>query len=281
MSSYEAIIESNRPWFYFDWKGFLQYRDLLWMMVRREFVSKYKQTLLGPLWFVVQPLLTALLFFFVFSSALKISTGSVPPMLFYLSGLLVWNYLSITLNTTSMSLVANAHLFKQVYFPRLIIPLSYSISFLITVAVQLGVFLAFYFYYKTTPLGAGFHPTPLLLLAPFALLQIAALSFGMGLWVASLTVRYRDFHHLLSFTLMLWMYATPISYPAELVPRKFNFLVKLNPANAAIGILRKGFFGQGTVAGEDILYAVGLTLAVLISGLVLFNRIERTFIDRI
>lgn len=252
------------------------------MMVRREIVSKYTQTLLGPLWFVVQPLLTALVFFFVFSSALKVSTGKVPPMLFYLSGLLVWNYLSMTLNTTSMSLVANAHLFKRVYFPRLIIPLSYSIAFLLTVFIQAAVLFLFFFYYKwMTPLGKSFGLTGYVFLVPFALVQVALLSFGMGLWVASLSVRYRDFHHLLSFALMLWMYATPISYPIEMVPAKWGFLVKLNPINSAISVVRLAFFGQGAVRFDEVAYAIGVTGAVLVSGLILFNRIERTFIDRI
>lgn len=280
MSTYEAIIQSNRPWFYFDWKGLIQYRDLLWMMVKREVVSKYRQTFLGPVWFVVQPLLTALVFFFVFSSALKVPTNQVPPMLFYLSGLLVWNYVSMTLNTTSMSLVANAHLFKRVYFPRIIIPLSYSISFLLTFLIQTLVFFAFYFYYKVQH-ASHFSMTPAFFLVPFVLIQIAALSFGMGLWVASLTVRYRDFHHLLSFALMLWMYASPISYPVEMIPKKWWIFVKLNPIHSAIAIVRQAFLGGSGVGVEDIVYAVGVTFAILVSGLVLFNRVERTFIDRI
>lgn len=252
------------------------------MMVRREILSKYRQTVLGPLWFVLQPLLTGLVFLFVFSSSLKIPTGNVPPLLFYLCGLLVWNYLSTTLSTTSVSLIANAYLFKKVYFPRLILPLSYSIAFLFTVAVQGAVFLLFFLYFKwTSPLSSGFGITSYLFCVPLVFLQVALLSFGMGLWVASLTVRYRDFHHLLSFLLMLWMYITPISYPAEMVPKKWVMLVKLNPVATAILVLRKAFFGQGVIHWEDILYTVGVTCAVLVSGLILFNRVERTFIDKI
>lgn len=277
-----SVIESNRSWLHFDWKGLLQYRDLLFLMVRRDFVSKYKQTVLGPVWFIFQPLATALVFIFVFSTSLKIPTSGVPPILFYLCGLLIWSYLSQCLNATSMSLIVNSQLFKKVYFPRLIVPLSQTLSFLLTFGIQFAVFLLFYFYFKFfTKAGATLHVTSYLWVLPLFVLQVAALSLGLGLWVASLTVHYRDFHHLMGFFATLWMYATPISYPMDLIPEQWRIVVALNPIAPTIEVFREAFFGVGTVSWSLTALSWGVTALVLVTGILCFNRIERTFIDKI
>lgn len=274
MSKPIAVIERHTGIFHFDWRGFFEYRDLLFLMVRKEIVSKYQQTFLGPLWYILQPILTTGVLFFVFTKALGVDTQGVPPILFYFSGLLIWNYVSQTLNATSMALVSNASLFKRVYFPRVMVPLSQALSFIVTFLVQFGVFLCLYLFY-------GLEMTSRVLLLPFVLLQITCLAFGLGLWVSALTVRYRDFHHLLSFGLGLWMYASPIAYPIERVPPEWWLAVSLNPLVPAIQIFRQAFLGQGMVSLSHILFSVGTTLAILISGLIYFQYVERNLIDRI
>ncbi|NDG27861.1 MAG: ABC transporter permease, partial [Proteobacteria bacterium] len=209
-----------------DWDLLYRYRDLLWLWVRRDMVAKYRQTLLGPLWFVFQPLVTALIFLLVFSKGLNVSTDGVPPVLFYLSGLLVWTYVSQTLNSTSMTLIANSGLFKKVFFPRLILPFSYSLSSLVSVALQMGIILTIYCGLIMS--GAQVRPGPMIGLFPLFLLQMIFLSFGLGLWISALSVRYRDFHHLWSLLSPLWLYVTPVSYPLSAIPYQWRWLIELS-----------------------------------------------------
>ncbi len=280
--NFEVIIQPNKRWFYIDWRGLLHYQDLLFLLVRRDFVAKYKQTILGPLWFILQPLLTTLVFTIIFGHVTKIPTNGLPPTLFYLCGLLPWSYFSQCLTGVSDSLISNAQIFRKVYFPRLIVPLSVVMSNLMTFALQLVTFLGFYFYFKFfTPAGTSIHPHPFLIMLPLLLLQIAAISLGVGLWIAALTVKYRDFHHLVGFVAQLWMYATPIIYPISVIPKAWRFVMALNPMAGIVEAYRYAFFGKGFV-DLDYLWVSGLgTFVVLVSGVLIFNKVERTFVDTI
>ncbi|MBI4353360.1 MAG: ABC transporter permease [Candidatus Omnitrophica bacterium] len=279
---YEVVIQPNRSWLYVDWKGLLHYRDLLWLLVRRDFVSKYKQTILGPLWFFLQPFLTALIFALVFARGIKIPTDGLPPFLFYFCGLVPWGYFSQCLLATSQSLSANAHILGKVYFPRLVIPLSIVISNVAAMVIQLVTFLSFYFYFKFfTPASSLIQPNEFLLLLPFLFLQAAMLSLGFGLWIAALTVKYRDFQHLVGFLTQLWMYATPIIYPLSVVPERLRWLAVLNPMAVIVEGFRYGFFGVGFLDVGYWAVSFGMTCFFLVSGVLVFNRVERTFVDTI
>lgn len=278
--NYEIVIQPTRGWLIIDWKGLLHYRDLLILLVRRDFVSRYKQTVLGPAWFILQPLLTTLVFSVVFGQIAKIPTDGLPPLLFYLCGLLPWNYFSQSLNTVSSSLIVNANLYSKVYFPRLIIPLSVILSNGFTFILQLVMFLGFYLYFKFfTAAGSGIHLNTFILVLPLLLLQTAAISLGVGLWISALTTKYRDFQHLVGFLTQLWMYATPVIYPLSVVPPRWRFALALNPMSGVVEAYRYAFFGTGFIDQAYSLISAAATLIVLITGLIIFSKVERTFVD--
>lgn len=278
----EIIIEPNRSWFCIDWKGLLHYRDLLFFLVRRDFVSRYKQTILGPLWFIIQPLLTTLVFTVIFSRVARISTDGLPPMLFYLCGLLAWTYFASCLKTNSTTFIDNANLFGKVYFPRLIVPLSVVISDLFAFAIQLATFLGFYFYFKYFTLGgASIQPNLFILALPLLLLQTAAISLGVGLWISALTAKYRDFKFLMEFLIQLWMYATPVIYPMSVIPGKWKVLLAINPMAIVVESYRYAFFGTGSLNFNYLLISAITTVIILLSGILIFNKTQRTFIDTV
>lgn len=280
--SFEIIIQPNRSWFYIDWRGLLHYKDLLFLLVRRDFVARYKQTILGPLWFIIQPILTTLVFTVIFGKVAKIPTDGIPPMLFYLCGLLAWTYFASCLNSTSTSFVANANLFGKVYFPRLIVPLSVVISNLLAFAIQLVTFLVFYLYFKFfTTAGATIQPNLFLLILPLLLLQTGFLSLGFGLWLSALTAKYRDFTFLMGFLTQIWMYATPIIYPLSMIPQKWKFFVFLNPMAQIVEFYKYAFFGTGVIELNYLLISALMTIFVLVTGILIFNKVERTFIDTV
>jgi lipopolysaccharide transport system permease protein len=218
--------ESDRP----DLAEIWRYRDLLFLLVHRDFVSNYKQTVLGPLWFIIQPLLTTIVFTIIFGKVAKIPTDGMPPMLFYLAGLLGWNFFSRTLSSTSSTLTSNLGLFGKVYFPRLVVPLAAVVSSFIALAIQLVTLLAFWCYFKFfTSAGPSIQPGWDLLLFPLIVLQISALGLGVGLWLSALTAKYRDLAFLTGTLVQLWMYATPIIYPVSQIPEKWRWVSSLNP----------------------------------------------------
>lgn len=278
--AYEIIIQPNRSWFHIDWREFLHYRDLLFLLVRRDFVSKYKQTILGPAWYIIQPLLMTLVFTIIFGKVAKIPTDGLPPALFYLCGLLAWRYFADCLTTTSTSFISNANLFGKVYFPRLIVPLSVVISNLFAFAIQLVTFLGFFFYFKYfTPAGLTIRPNLFILALPLILLQTAAISLGIGLWMSALTAKYRDFQFLMGFLVQLWMYATPVIYPMSIIPEKWKVLLALNPMAPIVESFRYAFLGTGD---KNYLLISGIvTIFVLLTGILIFNKTERTFIDTV
>ncbi len=281
-SAYELRIRPNRQWIRIDWDGIWEYRDLLFLFVRRDFVSKYKQTVLGPLWFIIQPLFTTLVFTVLFGNVAKIPTDGLPPMLFYLCGMLGWNYFANNFSSTSGTLVTNAGLFGKVYFPRLIVPLSTVISNLFAFGIQLVVLLAFWAYFKCfTPAGALINVHWGLFALPLIILQIGGLSLGVGLWMSALTAKYRDFTHLSGFIVQLWMYGTPVIFPLSMIPEKWRLLVVLNPMTMPIEGLKYIFLGQGRVDAFYISISVLVSIAVMLSGLLIFQKIERSFVDTV
>ena len=257
-----------------------RYRDLVGLFVWRDFVSVYKQTILGPLWYLIQPLLTTLVFTVIFGKVAEIPTDGIPPVLFYMAGIVMWRYFSDCLTKTSNTFVGNAYIFGKVYFPRLTVPASVVISNLIGLAIQLLLFLGFWVYYYTQTDTIVFHAAYLGLL-PLLVIQMAALGLGFGIIVSSLTTKYRDLTHLVGFGVQLWMYATPIVYPMSMIPEQWRWLVALNPMSPVIEIFKYTFLGQGVVEFEYWLISIAVTIVVLLAGIVLFNRIEKSFMDTV
>ena len=281
-SNYEIVIRPTRGWFHLNLADLWKYRDLLFLLVHRDFVARYKQTILGPAWFVFQPLLTTVVFSVVFGGIAKIPTDGLPPMLFYLTGLLGWNYFAQTFQSTSGTLVANAGLFGKVYFPRLVVPLSAVISNLFAFALQLATLLAVWMYFKLfTGAGGLFGFSVDIIWFPFVLLQVAALSLGVGLWLSALTAKYRDFSFLSGFIIQIWMYATPVIYPLSQIPEKWRWIAGLNPMTMPVEAIKVMFLGQGTVITAYLTLSVAVTILVLSSGVLIFNKVEKTFIDTV
>ena len=281
-SNYEIVIRPTRGWLQLNLGEIWQYRDLLFLLVRRDFVAKYKQTILGPAWFVLQPLLTTVVFSIVFGEIAKIPTDDLPPMLFYLAGLLGWNYFAQTFQSTSGTLVANAGIFGKVYFPRLVVPLSAVISNLFAFALQLATLLAVWIYFKLfTSAGGLFGFSASIVWFPLVLLQVAALSLGVGLWLSALTAKYRDFTFLSGFIIQIWMYATPVIYPLSQIPEKWRWIAVLNPMTMPVEAIRIMFLGQGTVVGAYVLLSLSITVLLLLSGILVFSKVEKTFVDTV
>lgn len=280
--SYHATIKAQQRWLHLPIREISDYKDLLFLLVRRDFVAKYKQTLLGPLWFIIQPLLTTLVFTVIFGKVAQIPTDGLPPVLFYLCGLLGWTYFSQTFNTTSTTFVTNASLFGKVYFPRLIVPFSVTISNLIAFALNLAIFLCFLAFFKFFTRAADtIQISWTALLLPLLILQLAATALGIGLWVAALTAKYRDLTHLSGFLIQLLMYATPVIYPLSQIPSKWQWLVALNPMTMIVENFRLMFLGQATASVLLTLLSIGLSAFLLLTGILLFQKTERTFIDTV
>ena len=275
----EIVIRPTEGFSAIDLREVWAYRDLLWLLVWRDISVRYKQTVLGPLWFVIQPVLTTLVFTLVFGKVAQIPTAGVPPLLFYLCGLLAWNYFSQTFQSTSTTLVSNAGLFGKVYFPRLIVPLSGVLSNLAAFGIQFITFAGFFAAFKFTASADSFGLKPSFVLFPLALVQLAALSLGIGLWFAALTAKFRDFAVLAGFLVQLWMYATPVIYPLSRIPERWQPLVALNPMTMPVECFRHMLLGAGTPTAPLLALSVCMTLLTLISGVLMFKRVERTFVD--
>ena len=257
-----------------------RYRDLLWLFVRRDFVAVYKQTILGPLWFFIQPLLTTLVFTIIFSGVAKIPTDGYPAMLFYLAGTTPWNYFATCLTKTSSTFVQNAGIFGKVYFPRLVVPLSIVVSNIIQFGIQFVLFLGFLLYYLAKGSTISPHWSLLLVLTPVLILLMATLGLGAGIIVSSLTTKYRDFTFLVAFGIQLMMYGTPIIYPLSAIPVKWRWLVELNPMTAPIEAFRALFLG-GPIPWSPLGISTAITATLLAIGVVIFNRVEKTFMDTV
>lgn len=273
------IIRPQNPWFDLRLDELWRARDLIAIFVWRDFVATYKQTILGPLWYLIQPLLTTITFTVIFGNVARLPTDGLPQFLFYMSGMTVWGYFAACLSKTSITFTANANLFGKVYFPRLSVPISILISNLMMFAIQFLQFLAFMLYFWLA--GAAIHPNAWVLLTPLLLLMMAGLGLGFGIIVSSLTTRYRDLQYLVTFGVQLLMYAAPVIYPLSAVPDRFRWLIMANPMTPIIESFRYAFLGAGTVDLLQLAYAFGFMVVVLLIGLLIFNQVERTFMDTV
>jgi lipopolysaccharide transport system permease protein len=280
---WDLIVKGHTSLFDIQFQDLWHYRDLLLLFVKRDFVSFYKQTVLGPLWFFIQPLFTTIIFSFVFGNLAGISTDGLPKYLFYLTGITSWNYFSDCLTKTSTVFKDNASIFGKVYFPRLIMPLSIVVSNLIRFGVQLLLLLLMmlYFYFFPTA-GASFHVTNALFLFPVLVLLMALLGLGMGLIITAMTTKYRDLTFLVTFGVQLLMYATTVIYPLSYAKAKgYGLIVELNPMTGIIECFRYAFLGKGEFTFGSLSYSVLITLIVLVLGIVIFNKTEKNFVDTI
>ncbi len=276
----EIVIEPTHGLRFVAWRDLYAYRDLMWLLVWRDFATRYKQTILGPLWHILQPLFTTIVFTIVFGQVAKLPTDDLPPTLFYLCGLLAWSYFAQTFNSTSSTLVANAGLFGKVYFPRLIVPLSGVISNVFSFLIQLASFFCVLLIYRASHPGVTYGPHwSAIIFLPLILAQLAAFSLGVGLWLAALTSKFRDFSVLSGFMLQLWMYITPVIIPLTKVPPQWHIYVALNPVTMPVECFRNLLLGTGWINPSLILVSIGATLVALVSGLLIFQRVEKTFVD--
>jgi lipopolysaccharide transport system permease protein len=275
-----TIIKANQSWFHIPWHEIYEYRDLLWNLVRRDLTAIYKQSILGPLWFIIVPLVTTIVFTVIFGNVAKISTDGLPPFLFYMTSMVLWNYFQGCMNGVSNSLITNAGIFSKVYFPRLIVPLSLILSNLAQFVLNLIMFLGFYLYFVFFT-SSQIQPSWWILMLPVLIFHCAAVGMGVGLWLSALTVKYRDLRFALPFIAQLWMYATPIVYPTSLVPEKWRWLLAVNPMAGIMEFNRFAFLGVGTVSKEILLIGLISGLFLLVSGLLIFNKVQRTFVDTI
>lgn len=255
------------------------YRDLLLLLVRRDFVAFYKQTILGPLWFFIQPIFTTAIFIFVFNRMAGISTNGAPPALFYMSGIIAWNYFSECLTKTSTVFKDNANIFGKIYFPRLIMPLSIILSNLVRFGVQFILFAMLYIYYALT--GVTVPTNLFVLLFPIIVLLMALQGLGLGLIITALTTKYRDLVFLVTFGIQLLMYATPVIYPLSAAPEAFRTIIALNPLSGLIETFRFGFLGTGEFNSHTFFYSVIASLLIFLIGLIVFNKVEKNFVDTI
>jgi lipopolysaccharide transport system permease protein len=276
---FEIVLRPDTGWRSVELASIWQYRDLLSLLVWRDFVSKYKQTVLGPLWFIVQPLSMTLVFTVIFGKVAGLSTDGLPPVLFYLCGQLGWNYFAQNFSANSATFVNNAGLFGKVYFPRLVVPLAALISNLFAFAIQVATFVCFYVYFKYGRGVGGFGMDWHVVLLPLLVLQTAVLSLGVGLVMSALTAKYRDLTHLSALLIQIWMYATPVIYPLSKFPLKWRWVAAINPMTPIVEGYRLLLLGVGTVEPVDLVMSVVTSAVVLVAGLLLFGRIEKTFVD--
>ena len=277
--NWTTIIKPKTGWFDINLKELVQYKDLIVMFVKRDFKTMYKQTILGPLWIIINPLLTTLMFTVVFGNIANIPTDGMPQIVFYMLGTTVWTYFSSCLTKTSSTFTGNAAIFGKVYFPRLVTPISTVISGLINFGVQFLMFLGFMAYFMIK--GSPIEPNLWILITPLLLVELAALALGFGIIISSMTTKYRDLAVLVGFGVQLWMYATPVVYPASQIGGKLKTLMMLNPVSPIVESFRYAFLGSGSIPWNYLGISVVTTLVVLFAGVVLFSRVEKTFMDTV
>lgn len=276
---WDLIIRPKRHLLDVNLQEIWDYRDLLYMFVKRDIVTVYQQTILGPIWFFVQPIMTTVVYLFVFGRIAKISTDGLPGPLFYMSGIVIWNYFSESLTKTANTFVGNAGIFGKVYFPRLIVPLSLVVSGVIKFLIQFSLFLAmFVYYFRTTDV---LHPNAWLLAAVYCVLLMAGLGLGFGIIFSSLTTKYRDLTFLLSFGVQLLMYASPVIYPMSTLSGRAQQILWWNPIAHVIECFKYGFLGSGSVSIAGLAYTTAFTLCTLFVGIIIFNKTEQTFMDTV
>ena len=272
-------IKAESSLFAINFREIWHYRDLLFMLVKRDFITFYKQTILGPLWFIVQPLLTTLIFVILFGNIAKLSTDGIPQLAFYLAGITIWNYFSESLTKTSSVFTANASIFGKVYFPRLIMPLSIVASSLLKFAVQFALFILVVLYY--TFVAQSIQPNLWILFTPVLILLMALFALGVGMIFSSLTTKYKDLTFLLAFGVQLFMYITPVVYPSSALPEKFQILAKINPLSSIFECFRYAYLGTGTFTITDLLISTLVIVFLFFAGVLVFNKVEKSFMDTV
>ncbi len=277
---WDLEIEPISGLFDINWKEIWQYRDLILLFVRRDIVSTYKQTILGPIWFFIQPILTTITFVIIFGNIAEISTSGVPKVLFYLSGITLWNYFQECLMKTSETFITNQNLFGKVYFPRLVSPISIVISNLFKFGIQFGLFLLIWFYFLLKG-DSSVKPNMTILLLPYYILLMSGLGFSIGVLISSLTTKYRDLRFLIQFGVQLLMYATPIVYPLAIAPEKYRWLLLLNPITGIVEAFKYSFLGQGYFSVMSLAYGAIVMIVTLFLSILVFNRVEKTFMDTV
>jgi lipopolysaccharide transport system permease protein len=277
--NWDLVIDPKSKWYDLRLGEILRYKDLLFLFVRRDFVALYKQTILGPLWFFIQPVITSITFAVIFGNLANISTDGLPQILFYMCGVTLWTYFSDTLTKTADTFTANANIFGKVYFPRMIVPLSVVISNLIKLGVQFVLFLLLWVYYIIT--SNSVHPTSAIVLAPFLIILMGFLGLSFGIIISSLTTKYRDLKFLVVFGVQLLMYASPIVYPLSIVPEKYKWLIILNPVTSIIETFKYAFLGVGEFSWLYLGYSLAFTLILFLLGLIIFHRVEKSFMDTV
>jgi lipopolysaccharide transport system permease protein len=276
---WDLVIRPKRHLLDINLKEIWEYRDLIMLFVRRDFVAKYKQTILGPFWFILNPLISTMMYTLVFAGIAKIPTEGIPPQLFYLSGIVAWSYFASCLNGTSSTFVNNAGIFGKVYFPRLVSPISIIMSSIVQLGIQLLLLSGFMIYYSLT--GYKIQMNIYILYLPLLIINLALLGLGFGIIFSALTTKYRDLTNFLGFGIQLWMYITPVIYPSSAVPEKYKVLVFLNPVAPLVEACKYGLIGAGEFNPGRILYSVIFTFILLFMGVVLFNRTEQNFMDTV
>jgi lipopolysaccharide transport system permease protein len=274
---WDLIIKPKRKLLDLQIRELIRYRDLIFLFVKRDFTTQYKQTILGPLWFVISPLISTVMYTFVFGNLAKIGTDGIPYTLFYYSGTMLWTFFSGCFLDSSNMFLTNANIFGKVYFPRLVVPINYVLSKAIKIFVQFVMLLAFFVYHLY--IGTPLTPSWFVFLFPFIIIWLAAIGVGAGIIISALTTKYRDLQQLVSFAIGLAMYATPVVYPLSEIPQRFNWVAYANPVCAPIELFRLWFFGTATVNNYMIISSLGITVLLVIIGLILFNQNEQNFID--
>ncbi|WP_299251854.1 ABC transporter permease [uncultured Cytophaga sp.] len=277
---WDIIISPKSSWLHLNLGDVWRFRDLIFMFVKRDFIAQYKQTVLGPLWFIIQPLITTATYIVVFGNIAKLSTDGQPEMLFYMCGILFWNYFSTSFLRTSETFSANAGMFGKVYFPRLTVPIASVLSSFISFGIQFVLLMCIFMFYILN--GYDVQLNAVMLLFPFLMILMAAQALGFGIIISSMTTKYRDLKYLVTFGVQLLMYATPVVYPMSAVTDiRLQLFLKLNPITPVIETFRYGLLGSGTFSWQDLVYSFIVSFIVLLLGIALFNRVEKTFMDTI
>lgn len=278
---WDLVIQPKKSLFDLNLRDVWRYRDLMLLFVRRDFVAQYKQTILGPLWHLIQPALTTIMFLLVFGKIANIPTDGIPPVLFYMSGITIWNYFSACITNTSNTFVANASIFGKVYFPRLVLPLSVVLSNIAKLGIQMALLLGvmvWYAIFGNTPFHFGWS----WLLLPILIILMAGIGLGLGIIISSLTTKYRDFTVLIGFAVQLLMYATPVAYPLSFLKGKsFAPLIEWNPLSAVVEGFRFALFGHAGFDIASLAYPFVFMILVLVAGTMIFSKVERTFMDTV
>jgi lipopolysaccharide transport system permease protein len=277
---WDLVIQPKSKWYDLRLKEIWKYRDLLFLFVKRDFVSTYKQTILGPTWFLIQPILTTLTFTVIFGGLAKISTDGIDAPLFYLTGLTLWTFFADCLSKTSDTFTVNANVFGKVYFPRMVMPLSVVFSSFIKLGVQFILFLSVWFFYYVIK-GRDLHPNITILLIPFLMILMGGLGLGFGIIISAMTTKYKDLRFLVGFGVQLLMYATPVVYPLSIVAGKKKLLVLANPMTSIIETFKYAFLGTGELNWGALLYSTVFCIILITIGLIIFNRVEKSFMDTV